>query len=65
MKNKGFCSACFLFSLLQSVKTNVHARIVSLPVQPEFTRFHVPKTADIGNFLALTGTHKHFLFHQK
>ncbi|XP_052801933.1 DNA helicase MCM9-like [Mya arenaria] len=39
-----------------SVKANVHARITSLPVQPEFTRSTVPKTSDIGNFLALTGT---------
>ncbi|ESO91569.1 hypothetical protein LOTGIDRAFT_121966, partial [Lottia gigantea] len=39
-----------------SVKKNIHARIMALPVCPELTRTTLPKTADVGNFLSITGT---------
>ncbi|XP_050410283.2 DNA helicase MCM9 [Patella vulgata] len=39
-----------------TVKKNVHARIMALPVCPELTRTTLPKTADVGSFLSITGT---------
>ncbi|KFP03623.1 DNA helicase MCM9, partial [Calypte anna] len=39
-----------------SVKQNLHARISGLPVCPELTREHIPKTRDVGHFLSVTGT---------
>ncbi|KAM9382180.1 LOW QUALITY PROTEIN: DNA helicase MCM9 [Phaethornis superciliosus] len=39
-----------------SVKQNLHARISGLPVCPELTREHIPKTKDVGHFLSVTGT---------
>ncbi|XP_025979305.2 DNA helicase MCM9 [Dromaius novaehollandiae] len=39
-----------------SVKPNLHARISGLPVCPELTREHIPKTRDVGHFLSVTGT---------
>ncbi|XP_068794248.1 DNA helicase MCM9 [Struthio camelus] len=38
------------------VKPNLHARISGLPVCPELTREHIPKTRDVGHFLSVTGT---------
>ncbi|XP_034965068.1 DNA helicase MCM9 [Zootoca vivipara] len=38
------------------VKQNLHARISGLPVCPELTREHIPKTKDVGHFLSVTGT---------
>ncbi|XP_041367833.1 DNA helicase MCM9-like isoform X2 [Gigantopelta aegis] len=38
------------------VKTNVHARVMALPVCPELTRTTLPRTSDIGAFLSVTGT---------
>ncbi|KAJ8298755.1 hypothetical protein KUTeg_022815, partial [Tegillarca granosa] len=38
------------------LKKNIHARIMSLPVCPELIRTTLPKTSDVGNFLAITGT---------
>ncbi|XP_061479692.1 DNA helicase MCM9 isoform X1 [Rhineura floridana] len=38
------------------VKQNLHARISGLPVCPELTREHIPKTRDVGHFLSVTGT---------
>ncbi|KAM8952959.1 DNA helicase MCM9 [Pelodytes ibericus] len=51
-------------SLLQSssqrgqytMKQNLHARITGLPVCPELTREHIPRTRDVGHFLSVTGT---------
>ncbi|NWI21761.1 MCM9 helicase, partial [Crypturellus soui] len=39
-----------------SLKGNLHARIAGLPVCPELTREHIPKTRDVGHFLSVTGT---------
>ncbi|KAM6084956.1 DNA helicase MCM9 isoform 1-T2 [Theristicus caerulescens] len=39
-----------------SVKQNLHARVSGLPVCPELTREHIPKTRDVGHFLSVTGT---------
>uniref|UniRef100_A0A8D0L6R2 DNA helicase MCM9 n=1 Tax=Sphenodon punctatus TaxID=8508 RepID=A0A8D0L6R2_SPHPU len=39
-----------------SIKQNLHARISGLPVCPELTREHIPKTRDVGHFLSVTGT---------
>ncbi|NWR57313.1 MCM9 helicase, partial [Bucorvus abyssinicus] len=39
-----------------SVKQNLHARVLGLPVCPELTREHIPKTKDVGHFLSVTGT---------
>ncbi|XP_015684587.1 DNA helicase MCM9 [Protobothrops mucrosquamatus] len=38
------------------IKQNLHARISGLPVCPELTREHIPKTKDVGHFLSITGT---------
>ncbi|KAM4695014.1 DNA helicase MCM9 [Discoglossus pictus] len=38
------------------MKQNLHARIIGLPVCPELTREHIPKTRDVGHFLSVTGT---------
>ncbi|XP_042670512.1 DNA helicase MCM9 isoform X1 [Centrocercus urophasianus] len=38
------------------MKPNLHARISGLPVCPELTREHIPKTKDVGHFLSVTGT---------
>ncbi|XP_029452280.1 DNA helicase MCM9 isoform X2 [Rhinatrema bivittatum] len=38
------------------MKPNLHARITGLPVCPELTREHIPKTRDVGRFLSVTGT---------
>ncbi|XP_021246832.1 DNA helicase MCM9 isoform X4 [Numida meleagris] len=38
------------------MKPNLHARISGLPVCPELTREHIPKTRDVGHFLSVTGT---------
>ncbi|XP_069707867.1 DNA helicase MCM9 isoform X2 [Phaenicophaeus curvirostris] len=39
-----------------SLKQNLHARVSGLPVCPELTREHIPKTRDVGHFLSVTGT---------
>ncbi|XP_074006380.1 DNA helicase MCM9 [Numenius arquata] len=39
-----------------SMKQNLHARVSGLPVCPELTREHIPKTKDVGHFLSVTGT---------
>eukprot|EP00794_Sanderia_malayensis_P020029 gene20029-21992_t len=39
-----------------SYKPNVHIRISNLPVCSELTRVSIPKSADIGSFLANSGT---------
>ncbi|NXY82224.1 MCM9 helicase, partial [Alcedo cyanopectus] len=39
-----------------SMKQNLHARVSGLPVCPELTREHIPKTRDVGHFLSVTGT---------
>ncbi|XP_054249025.1 DNA helicase MCM9 [Indicator indicator] len=39
-----------------SVKHNLHARVSGLPVCPELTREHIPRTRDVGHFLSVTGT---------
>ncbi|NXW40133.1 MCM9 helicase, partial [Nyctiprogne leucopyga] len=39
-----------------SVKQNLHARVSGLPVCPELTREHIPKSRDVGHFLSVTGT---------
>ncbi|RXM31242.1 hypothetical protein EOD39_7190 [Acipenser ruthenus] len=39
-----------------SMKQNLHARISALPVCPELTREHIPKSRDVGHFLSVTGT---------
>ncbi|KAL4649122.1 DNA helicase MCM9 [Arapaima gigas] len=38
------------------LKRNLHARISGLPVCPELTRVHIPKSRDVGHFLSVTGT---------
>ncbi|GFS19589.1 DNA helicase MCM9-like [Elysia marginata] len=38
-----------------TVKRKVHVRIMSLPVCPELSRTTLPRTADIGSFLSITG----------
>ncbi|KAG7460988.1 hypothetical protein MATL_G00204800 [Megalops atlanticus] len=38
------------------VKRNLHARISGLPVCPELTRDHIPRSRDVGHFLSVTGT---------
>ncbi|XP_034274585.1 DNA helicase MCM9 [Pantherophis guttatus] len=38
------------------IKQNLHARVSGLPVCPELTREHIPKTRDVGHFLSVTGT---------
>ncbi|XP_028822367.1 DNA helicase MCM9 isoform X4 [Denticeps clupeoides] len=35
---------------------NLHARISGLPVCPELTRDHIPRSHDVGHFLSVTGT---------
>ncbi|NP_001084773.1 DNA helicase MCM9 [Xenopus laevis] len=55
---------CAAMSFLQScsekytflMKQNLHARITGLPVCPELTREHIPRTRDVGHFLSVTGT---------
>ncbi|KAM4772331.1 DNA helicase MCM9 [Rhinophrynus dorsalis] len=39
-----------------TMKQNLHARITGLPVCPELTREHIPRTRDVGHFLSVTGT---------
>ncbi|NXO97120.1 MCM9 helicase, partial [Certhia brachydactyla] len=39
-----------------SLKQNIHARVSGLPVCPELTREHIPKSKDVGHFLSVTGT---------
>ncbi|XP_044145753.1 DNA helicase MCM9 isoform X1 [Bufo gargarizans] len=38
------------------MKQHLHARITGLPVCPELTREHIPRTRDVGHFLSVTGT---------
>ncbi|XP_075059088.1 DNA helicase MCM9 isoform X2 [Mixophyes fleayi] len=38
------------------MKQNLHARITGLPVCPELTREHIPRSRDVGHFLSVTGT---------
>ncbi|NWR90560.1 MCM9 helicase, partial [Furnarius figulus] len=38
------------------IKQHLHARVSGLPVCPELTREHIPKTKDVGHFLSVTGT---------
>ncbi|MEE6523218.1 hypothetical protein FKM82_022001 [Ascaphus truei] len=38
------------------MKQNVHAKVEGLPVCPELTREHIPRTRDVGHFLSVTGT---------
>ncbi|XP_068087469.1 DNA helicase MCM9 [Hyperolius riggenbachi] len=38
------------------MKQNLHVRITGLPVCPELTREHIPRTRDVGHFLSVTGT---------
>ncbi|PVD33712.1 hypothetical protein C0Q70_04972 [Pomacea canaliculata] len=49
---KGQCSEKYQLT----VKHNVHARIMALPVCPELTRTTLPRTADVNSFLSVTGT---------
>ncbi|BFZ04942.1 hypothetical protein BsWGS_07980 [Bradybaena similaris] len=39
-----------------TVKKKVHVRVMSLPVCPELHRTSLPRTADLGSFLSVTGT---------
>ncbi|CAG5132668.1 unnamed protein product, partial [Candidula unifasciata] len=39
-----------------TVKKKVHVRVMSLPVCPELNRTTLPRTADLGSFLSVTGT---------
>lgn len=39
-----------------SLKRNIHARVTGLPVCPEITRDTIPRNADIGSFLSVSGT---------
>ncbi|NXC34652.1 MCM9 helicase, partial [Campylorhamphus procurvoides] len=39
-----------------TLKRHLHARVSGLPVCPELTREHIPKTKDVGHFLSVTGT---------
>ncbi|XP_046559638.1 LOW QUALITY PROTEIN: DNA helicase MCM9-like [Haliotis rubra] len=39
-----------------TVKQNIHARVMGLPVCPELTRTTLPRTSDVGSFLSVTGT---------
>ncbi|KAM3931599.1 DNA helicase MCM9 [Leptodactylus fuscus] len=39
-----------------TMKQNLHTRITGLPVCPELTREHIPRTRDVGHFLSVTGT---------
>ncbi|NXC09499.1 MCM9 helicase, partial [Orthonyx spaldingii] len=39
-----------------SLKQNLHARVSGLPICPELTREHIPKSKDVGHFLSVTGT---------
>ncbi|NXA85448.1 MCM9 helicase, partial [Melanocharis versteri] len=39
-----------------SLKQNLHVRVSGLPVCPELTREHIPKSKDVGHFLSVTGT---------
>ncbi|NXI43120.1 MCM9 helicase, partial [Galbula dea] len=39
-----------------SMKHNLHARVSGLPVCPELTREHIPRSRDVGHFLSVTGT---------
>ncbi|NWV77020.1 MCM9 helicase, partial [Dasyornis broadbenti] len=39
-----------------TLKQNLHARVSGLPVCPELTREHIPKSKDVGHFLSVTGT---------
>ncbi|XP_043930332.1 DNA helicase MCM9 isoform X2 [Protopterus annectens] len=38
------------------MKQNLHARVSGLPMCPELTREHIPRTLDVGRFLSVTGT---------
>ena len=38
-----------------SIKSNVHARFSNLPICPELTRVNIPKSEDVGSFLAVSG----------
>ncbi|XP_074650251.1 uncharacterized protein LOC141905312 [Tubulanus polymorphus] len=38
------------------LKSNVHCRVTGLPLVPELTRETLPKTADLGRLLLITGT---------
>ena len=42
-------------SLKASVKRNIHVRFSNLPVCPELTRINVPKSEDVGTFIAFSG----------
>lgn len=55
-RNKGLVLYLHSLSLkFQTVKRNVHARIMALPVCPELTRTSLPRTADVNSFLSVTG----------
>ena len=38
-----------------TVKQNTHVRLSNLPVCPELTRVNVPKSEDVGSFIAISG----------
>ena len=42
-------------SVEASIKRNVHVRFSNLPVCPELTRINVPKSEDVGTFIAFSG----------
>ena len=46
---------CVYYILFQTVKHQVHARIMALPVCPELSRTTLPRTVDVNNFLSVTG----------
>ncbi|XP_062858615.1 DNA helicase MCM9 [Trichomycterus rosablanca] len=39
-----------------ALRRNLHVRVSGLPVCPELTREHIPKSRDVGHFLSVTGT---------
>ena len=41
--------------ILQLYKPSIHGRVTGLPVCPELTRNTLPKAADVGNFLCVSG----------
>ena len=45
-----------LWYFRQVIKTNVHARISSLPVCPELCRVCLPRSKDVGRFLSISAT---------
>ena len=44
-----------------SLKSNLHVRLSNLPICPELKRDTIPKSSDIGRFIAVTGKQIYFL----